>query len=314
MPVEFNLQGDCTVNLLGSGLDSCVALYGDLVGIDLFLKGTFAIDTTSGTFPDETAYKLRIQQKTLFPLNNIFEFEQTTPDNELATSSRGITKEIRAGKPAFSITWSDGGCFHEQVFDKQGQDTWDIAMKFEKGVVYAKNIAGTILKPFTNGIFSVGTFKIQQGTDPDQTIVNIQFPTAEEWNSRKTFYTWVAIGYDQSLINGVLNTIVDFEGSVTASTTFSVSVVSRCNESVIITGLDDPNEWKLNGAQASTTTISQVVFNAATNQYDFTVTPTLIATDTLQPSLADVTATLDVAINSAGDFYQGQDKDITVLT
>lgn len=313
MAIQLNQQGDCTTNLLGTGLDACIKEYGDLVGIDLYLKGTFALNTTTDTFPNLVAYKLLIQGKTLFPINNIFDFEQTTPDNEIATSSRGIQREIRAGKPQFTTTWSNGGCFHESVFDKKGQDTWDIALKFETGVLFATNIAGTILKPFTNGMFSPASFKLQQAADPNMTTAAFQFPSAEEWNTRKVFFTFDELGYDQNTVNGVLNTTVEFPTAPAAGTTFSLSVLSKCNTSVVVTGLDDANEWKLNGVQASSTTISTVTFNITTNQYDFTVTPALIATDTLAPSLADVAAGFDVAVNTAGDLFQGQALLTTVV-
>ncbi len=289
-----------------------MALYGDLTGIDLYTIGSFALDTTSGTFPDEAAYKLLVQGKSVFPLNDIFQFEQNTPDNELATSSRGIVKEIRTGKPQFSLTWSNGACFHAGLFDKKGNNLWDIAMKFETGVLYATNIAKSVLKPFTTGMFSVATYKIQQATDPDMSTAVFQYPSADEFNSRQVFFTWDELGYDQTDTNGVLDTTIENTIPASASTDFSASVKSACNSSVVITGLDDPNEWKLNGAQISPTTISSVTFNATTEEYDFVVTPILVSTDTVELSLADVAAVLDVAVNSAGDFYQGQAPLVTV--
>ncbi len=312
MAIELNLQGDCSDSLLGTGLASCVALYGDLTGIDLYTKGSFALDTTSGTFPDEAAYQLLVQGKSVFPLNDIFQFEQNTPDNELATSSRGIVKEIRTGKPQFSLTWSNGACFHAGLDDKRGNNLWDIAMKFETGVLYATNIAKSVLKPFTAGMFSPATYKVQQATDPDMSTAVFQYPSADEFNSRQVFFTWDEIGYDQTDTNGVLDATVAYTIAPSASTDFSASVKSKCNSSVVITGLDDINDWKLNGTQASATTISTVTFNTVTQAYDFVVSPILVSADTIELSLADVAATLDVAKNASGDFYQGQAPLATV--
>ena len=312
MAIELNLQGDCTSDLKGTGLDACVAAYGDLTAIGLYTKGSFALTIVSGTFPDETAYKLLIQEESLFPLLDIFNFEQNTPDNDLATSSRGIKKEIRSGKPEFSTTWSNGGCWGESLYDKKGTGLWDIALIFESGVLYGKNLAETVLKPFTNGMFSVSTFKLQQGTDPDMSTAIFQFTTANEFNERKSFFTFDELGYDMNEIDGVHNTEVAYTIAPSTSTDFSASVKSSCNSSVVITGLDDINEWKLNGTQASATTISTVTFNATTEEYDFVVTPILVTSDTIQISLADVAAVLDVAVNSSGDFYKGTAPLVTV--
>ncbi|MGR3218465.1 MAG: hypothetical protein ACUZ8H_01425 [Candidatus Anammoxibacter sp.] len=311
MAIEYNQQGNCTTNYLGTALDACVALYGDLVGIDLYTRGSFSLVLASGTFPDLAAYKLLIQGQTLFPLNDLFDFEQNTPENEVANSSRGIKKEIRAGKPEFSLTWSNGGCWHETIFGKKGQNIWDIAFKFEAGILYAKSSDLLNLKPFKMGMFSPETFKVQQGTDPDMTKVLMQLPSAIEWNQRKSFHTWVDIGYDQNDVEGVHNAGIVLD-AIPPGTDFSLQVKSLCNTDVLIAGLDDVNEWLINGVQATATTISTVTFNAVTNKYDFVVTPTLIATDTIQPSLADVGATLDVAVNAAGDFYKGKSNLIVV--
>lgn len=310
--IELNLQGNCTTNFKGTGLDACVAEYGDLTGIGIYTKGSFALTIVSGTFPDEVAYKLLIQEESLFPLLDIFSFEQTTPDNEMATSSRGIKKEIRSGKPEFSTTWSNGGCWHESVYDKKGTGLWDTALIFESGVLYGKNSSETTLKPFTTGMFSVTTFKLQQGTDPDMTTAIFQFPNANEFNLRKSFFTFDEIGYDMNEIAGILNATVAYTIVPSAATDFSASVKSTCNSSVVITGLDNVTNWKLNGVQATATTISSVTFNVTTQAYDFVLSPTLVSADTIELELTDTVASLDVAINAAGDFFKGIAPLVTV--
>lgn len=313
MAIEFNLQGDCTNGTLGTGLDACVALYGDLTGMDLFPSGTFVKDTTVDSLPTETEYKELIQGKLLYPLNDIFDFDQTTPDNEIASSSRGVKKEVRTGKPEFSLMWSNGACFHQGVFDKRGTGRWDISLKFETGILFTRNIASTKLKPFDNGMFSVSTYKFQQGGDPDLTTVNIQFPTPDEFNKRQVFFTWEELGYDMTDTNGVLDAKLAFTTDPSASTMFSISVKSLCNESVVITGLELlANGWAIGGVQASATTISTVAFNVATQSYDFVVAPTLISTDTIQISLADISGGFNVAENASGDLYQGSTVLFTI--
>ncbi|MCP4984859.1 MAG: hypothetical protein GY928_01980 [Colwellia sp.] len=312
MAIILNQQGDCASDTLGTGLAACVALYGDINGIDLW-SPSYTLDTTTESLPTESEYKELVQAKTVYPLNEMYDFDQTTPDNEVATSSRGVKKEIRTGKPEFSFIWSNGACFHQGVFDKVGQGRWAISMKFETGVLFTRNVAGTILKPFDNGMFSVNTYKFQQGTDPDLTTALVQFPSAVEFNSRQVFFTWDELTYDMNSVSGVLNAKLLYTTDPTAATTFSVSVTSLCNESVIITGLEDTNDWVLGGTQASPTTISTVTYNAGTDSYDFVLDTALISTDTVQPSLADVSGGYDVAENASGDLYQGTAALFTVV-
>lgn len=312
MAIEFNLQGDCDNDTLGTGLDACVALYGDLNGIDLFPAGTFSLDTSIDSLPTETEYKELIQDKKIYPLNDLYDFDQTTPDNEIASSSRGIKKEVRTGKPEFSLMWSNSACFHQSVFDKRGTGRWDISMKFETGILFTRNIGSNKLKPFNNGLFSVGTYKFQQGGDPDLTTVFIQFPTPDEFNKRQVFFTWDELGYDMGDTNGVLNAKLKFTIVPTASTDFSISIKSLCNESVVITGLELPNDYLLGGIQTSPTTITSATFNVATQAYDFVVAPALILTDTVQISLADISGGFNVAENVSGDLFQGSTPLVTV--
>ena len=301
--ITLNLQGSCTTGARGTGLGDCVKQYGDLLGIDIYRKG-WSLDTTTDTLPNEAGYKALIQSEQLYPLNDLYSFEQLTPDNEFATGSTGKMSEIRAGKPQYSITWDLGACFHKGLYDKRGQNRWDIAFKFETGVLFASNVEGSKLKAFDNGMFSVATFKVLQGTDPEMSTVTFQLPTAIEFNERQVFYTWDALGYDMNNVNGVINAHLEYQTTPVAGTTVSVKVLDDCNRSVSVLGLDDPSNWALGGTQISATTISGVAYNATTEAYDLTLDTPLVSTDTVQPKLVD--GADDVAENSSGDLYKGQ--------
>lgn len=301
--ITLNLQGSCITRARGTGLGDCVKQYGDLLGIDIYRKG-WSLDTTTDTLPNEAGYKALIQSEQVYPLNDLYSFEQNTPDNEFATGSTGKMSEIRAGKPQYSITWDLGACFHKGLYDKRGQNRWDIAFKFETGVLFASNVDGSKLKAFDNGMFSVATFKVLQGTDPEMSTVTFQLPTAIEFNERQVFYTWDALGYDMNNVNGVINAHLEYQTTPVAGTTVSVKVLDDCNRSVSVLGLDDPSNWALGGTQISATTISGVAYNATTEAYDLTLDTPLVSTDTVQPKLVD--GADDVAENSSGDLYKGQ--------
>lgn len=311
MSILLNIFDNCSSDARGTGLGSCIKKYGDPTGMDLVQKG-WSLAVASGTF-DEAAYKALIQAETLFPINDLYNFEQNTPENERATGSTGLLSDIRQGKPFFTYAFDAGYCLHKSVYDKIGKDRWDILFKFESGLFIATDVSEANIKGFDNGMFSVDTFKFQQGTDPEMTNAVFQLRNADEFNLRGTFLTWTQLGFDGTQQNGVINAHLEYQATPAATdTVVSVKVLDDCNRSVSILGLDDPNEWVLGGTQASTTTISGVVYNASTGAYDITIDTALASADTVQPALADVSSSYSVAENSSGDFYKGTAPLVTI--
>jgi len=309
--ITLNTQGSCTTDQRGTGLGDCVKQYGDLLGIDAYNKG-WSLNTTTDTIPTEAEYKALIQKGVIYPLNNLFNFEQQTPDNEFATGSTGKKSEIRAGKPEYTITWDEGGCFHKGLFSLRGKNRWDIAFKFETGVLFATNVSESVLKSFDTGMFSVSTLKFQQGTDPEMSMATFQFNSAVELNSRSVFYTWDDLGYDMNSVDGVINANVSFNSTPVAGTSLEVKVLDDCNRSVDILGLTDANNWVVEGVQASTTIVSAVSYNAG-GYYDITLDVALVSTDTIKLSLGDVALGYTSAESTSGDLYKGATSTETIV-
>ena len=307
MAITLNTQGNCTDDTRGTGLGDCVKLYGDLMGIDLYPKG-YSVDTTSGNLPTAVTYKTQIQDGDVYPFNDLFTFEQNTPDNETATGSTGKLTEIRAGKPQYSITWDKGGCFHKGLYDKGGKNRWDIAFKFETGVLFATNVAEDELRAFNTGMFSPSTFKFLQGTDPEMSTVIFQFNTAVELNSRSVFYTWDSLGFDMNLIEGVINADASFQATPTTALTVNVTVVDDCNRSVQVVDLE-VTDFELGGVQATTTSIDTAVYNVG-GYYVLTFDAALESADTLQITIAESGS--ESAESTSGDLYKGQTPLVTI--
>lgn len=304
MPILINKYGNCADDTLGTGSRSCdIKSFGDVTGIELLGKG-FTLTLTSDSLA-ETDFKNLIKGFKIFPLTGIYDFAQNTPENDKNTSALGVMTEIRAGKPQFSFMFDKGGCFHKALYDKAGKNRWDLAILFDRGVLVATNIDGTKLKGFDMGMFSVETFKLLQGTDPQMSTSILQLLDSQEFNKRFVFMTWEELGYDWNDFGGVIETKLTYVSAPAPGTTFSVKVTSACNIDDIILDVDAAASWDLGGDQASPTTISAVVFNATTSAYDFTVTPTMIATDTIQPKLISAGG-YSVAEDSTGNLFKGQ--------
>lgn len=311
MAIDLNNFGNCTTDLLGSGVRSCdLKTFGDPVGIALFRKG-FSWDVATDAITEAT-WKAAIKDFDLIPYTNLYNFEQNTPENENATSNTGILIEIRAGKPQFSFMFTGGGCLHKSLWDKRGQDRWDVGILFETGVLLATNSGQTKVSGFDAGMFAVSTLSIQQGTDPQMSTAEVQLKNSNEFNALHTFLKYDEIGTNLADVSGVVEAKITYDPNPSASTTVGVKVVSACNTGDVILGLDDAANWNLGGTQASSTTISGVTFDADTGVYTLTVSPILVDDDTVAPKL--VSGADDVAEDALGNLFKGQAALFTIDT
>lgn len=309
MAIDLNLQGNCTVGTRGTGLGDCLAKEGDATGFDISVK-SWKLDTTTDTLPTEAEYKALVQAETIYPFNGLYNFDQVTPDSEYATGSTGLKSKIRSGKPEYAFTFDKGYCAHKGMYDKEGKDRWNISLKFETGVFLATDVSESIIKGFSNGLFDVGTYKFQQGTDPSMSVVSFQFSNAVELNQRGVFYTWDELGYDMNFVDGIINASVSFETTPVAGTELRVEVKDDCNRSANIQGLTNANNWVVGGIQATPATVTAVTYSD--NVYVLTLDNATISTDTISVNLGDVTNGYNSAENASGDLYKGSTSTETI--
>lgn len=301
----------CTIqDLLGTGTDGCdLQTLDDLVGAAITTKDV-SFNIATDIFLDK--YKEFMMAKKLFPLIGLFGFEQNTPDSEMATSSTGIKFEIREGKVEFTIIYNKSHCFHSSVFSKKSFRKFNIILFFKNHVVGAKTIDGLTFKGFDMGMFSVGTFKVQQGTDPQQTKVMFQLTDVgtSEWNKRMLPISNEEIGTELNALEGVIDTDVTYVSAPVAGTSIVVDVKSKCNGAAK-TGLTGSGKWFLEGTQGTPRTITTAAESSTVpGRYTLTLSGATVATDTVKPRLGTISA---VAVEDIlGNVYAGSAPVATI--
>lgn len=300
--IVLNSFGNCTTDTKGTGSRSCdLKTFGDPNGIVLFKKGEkFVLETDT---LNAAGWKAKIKGFDVFPLVGLYNFEQATPENEKNTSSTGVLSEIRDGKPQFSFMYDKGSCFHKSLYDKRGKGRWDLGILFDTGILLAVADDNLSIGGFDMGLFSVETFKFIVGSDPQMSTAMVQLLDAFQFNAKHEFFSWQQLGVNLGKIDGVVETVLSYPADLDPGTTVRVKVASACNVDDVILDLDDEELWALGGTQTSATTISSVAFNVATEDYTLTVSPALIATDTIQPSLRQ--SGLNAVEDSAGNMFKG---------
>lgn len=302
----LNSFGNCATDLKGSAFRSCdIGTYGDVFGIALLSKGS-KITLDNDALTAEADWKARIEAMTLFPYLGIYNFEQTTPENERATSSTGVMSSIRDGKPQFSFSFNKGGCFHKSIYNKRGDNRWDAGLIFETGILLALNSDDTV-SGFGVSMFDVETFRLLQGTDPQMSTAVMQFLDAYQFNANHVFFTWESLGVNLAQVQGVIDvSILYVPSEVPTGDEIVVKVVSACNNDDVILGLDDETAWVVGGTQTTPKTVTAVAFDTQTNLYTLTLSTALISNDTVAPKIVGTDS--DVYEDLTGNLFKGQAK------
>jgi len=306
--IPINASGNCTTDLIGSGSRGCdIQSFGDVIGIFLHPKG-WSMNVANDTI-DATTWKEQIKDFNVIPYIGVYDFTQDTPDNENATSSTGVLSPIRVGKPQFSFSFDKGGCFHKSLFDKRGKNRWEITIVFETGMLSATSLDETAISGFDAGLFDVATFRLVQGTDPQQSTAMFQLLDANQFNTRFTFITWEELGVDLSKIEGVVQAHIGFQPyPVGGDNELIFSLSAACNYSDVLLGFDSQDLFRLGGT--TSLTITDVVFDTDTNLYVATLSGTLADEDKIQLIISE--GGEDVIEDESGVLYKGKSVLYTV--
>lgn len=313
----FNADASsCTIqNLLGTGTGDC-----DLTSLDDIVGG--ALTTKDVKFeiandPFLSKYKEYVRRKKIFPMTSIYNFEQNTPDNEMATSSIGIKFEIREGKVEMSFIFNKSHCYHASLFSKKAFKKWNLILFFKNHVNGAKSIDGNYWKGFDMGMFTVGTFKVQQAGDPQMTKVTFQLTElgTKEWNLRMAPISNEEIQEELNGFDGVIETKMTYFTAPTATATCVIDVKSACNGTPR-EGLGGSTGWVIGGVQAVAKTIANVVESTTIpGRYTVTFSAALVSGDSVQPRFGTTGVLAEYAKEDVlGALYAGQVATVTTIT
>lgn len=305
----------CTIqNLLGTGTGDC-----DLVSLDDIVGGAITTKDVKFNITTDvflTKYKEFVRRKKIFPMTSIYNFEQNTPANEVATSSIGIKFELREGKVEMSLIFNKSHCYHSSLFSKKAFKKWNLILFFKNHVNGTLTTDGTHWKGFDMGMFTVDTFKIQQAGDPQMTKVTFQFTElgTKEWNTRMTPIANEEIQEELNSFDGVIETKMKYVSAPTTSDTIVIDVTSACNGTPREGLAGSSAGWVLGGVQPTAKTISTVSESTTIpGRYTLTLSAALVAGDTVRPRFGTTGANAEYAKEDIlGALYSGQAELATI--
>jgi hypothetical protein len=159
-------------------------------------------------------------------------------------------------------------------------------------------------------MFTVSTFKVQQGTDPQMTKITLQLTQegTAEWNTRMTPISNAEVNSELNLIDGAIETKLAFATIPTVGATVVVDVSSQCNGAAK-TGLTTSSNWYVGGKPATAKTITTAVESATIpGRYTLTLSSTTVAGDLFFIGLGS--AIEPVAEDILGIMYSGTSSSI----
>lgn len=289
----------CGDDFLGSGQRDCViSSLGDVLGFTLFGSGN---DTKwNNTTPlTQQRYTDAIKNMKAFPYLVRYDVAENTADNEVNTSSVGVITPIRQGKPQWQFMFDKGMCYHKSLYNKRNKN-WNVALIFESGVLFTETKTGDV-KGFASAKLNVQSYRLQMGTDPERTLVDLQLMYPDEFNERSVFYTWEALGFDMRDINGVIDVDLEVESNPSGTDEILVKVTSKCNGADSnFAGLDDEQYWSLSG---TIVTVTSVTYDAQSGVYTLQLSGNLATSGDIKLYLSD--AGFNVVEDPAGEFLKG---------
>lgn len=255
-----NAYGNCGTDTLPSGIEQCtLSDFGDLRGI-ILTKPNTKITLADLT---ETKFKELVASGDLIHYKGLFNFDQTTPENETTTSSSGLIMAIRDAKVQGTLTYSAPICLSKSLQDKKGKK-WDIMFVFDKGILTALSLDKASVKGFLASYFDVGTLRFKAGTDIQSVAIMYQLESADEYNKQMTFITNEKLGFNVANLDGAFG--VELSANLTAGTSIVIKATSVCNGDVVYSNLDEASMWLVNGVAPTA-----VSYAPATQSYTLTV-------------------------------------------
>lgn len=292
---------NCASDRRNIGIESCTVQLGQKTG-HIQAPLDWSLNISTETF-NKAYITSKVQDGTFKIIGNAFGVVTETGESKIEESLRGQSSVVQDAMPIVTTTVKKGYEFHAGAYDMTGEGVYSVLEIYETGViacVVSKD--GTTISGNTTGMYKVGTFVDNNGSESASTMIKYQLTDVLEYNKQRVFLTNLDFNPNRDILN-----IVDVKLTARAVTTgnkvYFKAVWAR-NEGFAIKGFSASNlRLTING---TTNAISGAVTrDENTEEYAVTPTATLANGNTAVITLVDDTAGIDVA-KVGTKLYSGQ--------
>lgn len=289
---------NCETAKSGTGLPACLAGLGQPKGVILTSLGwSEDVETTI----DKDYIVQKIQEKVFIPFINATGFEQTTPEATTQEFQDGTILKVRDGKPQYSFNYVEQVAFQKVATAYDSHKQYKAILVFDNDVMFLAN-NGTKVSGFSLGMFSVGTYLFNTGSESGYTPIMMQLLDKKQFDNGSVLDPEFDLTNE---VNGIIDATIT--GMATAGGDVVAEIKATANKAFDILGLTVDNfRLIVNGVAESATAVT---FDDVANSYEITPTSTLVASDTVVVELYD--STISASVAKVGDqLYQGKSSEI----
>lgn len=303
-------QRDCITNRKNLGIPDCIVEVGIPKGFVIVPKG-WSLNLTSGTF-DLAYVNDQIQQGNFVPVLGAVEFTNNTPEPTTEEYQGGIMSVVRNGLPQFAFKFIKGGWkFASALYSYNSQQAFDILLVFANGAI-AGATNGTSITGFDLGMLNTGTYMFTDGSVSGNVMVTMQLIDADQYNLNVAILTPDVLDFkpntDLFPITDVIltaradasNAKVYFKAKFAMNTATTLGGIAIANLKSIVNGATD------------TITALSLTYDSVTDEYSYTPTAVLVATDTVTVQLYD-TANAVATAKIGMKFYKGTSNEAVTV-
>tara|TARA_R110002049_G_C9177884_1_gene563257 strand:- start:17993 stop:18904 length:912 start_codon:yes stop_codon:yes gene_type:complete len=238
-------SGYCPTNnneVIGTGLQHCPVNIQDIRTIGLVKRGT---DFGTSDNPDDMnlAYEQQLQvDGKLIILNGIFDVvDNGAEDSTEQNPSTGLTKSTLKNPYSYTINFENDLAFNKALNYLDSYDQWDIVMWDREGnKFFTQSVAG-LLKGLAVGRFTVGMYKLANGTTTAKQSVTFELKYRDEFDKRISWIIANELDYNaQEDLDGINQMLVDVTAPADTDTTvlFNVTDITKGVPNVVFTASD----------------------------------------------------------------------------
>lgn len=291
---------NCEDAKLGTGLPACLSGLGQPKGVILTSTG-WSEDV--GTTIDKAYIVQKIQEKVFIPFINATGFEQTTPEATTQEFQDGTILKVRDGKPQYSFNYVEQVAFQKVATAYDSHKQYKAILVFDNDVMFLAN-NGTKVSGFKLGMFSVGTYLFNTGSESGYTPILMQLLDKKQFDNGSVLDPEFDLTNE---VKGIIDASITGTATAGAGGKIDAEIKATANKSFDILGLTVDNfRLIINGTAEAPTAVT---FDDVANSYEITPTSTLVASDTVVVELYD--STISASVAKVGDqLYQGKSPQI----
>lgn len=291
---------NCSADRRNIGVEACTVKAGQKKG-HIQVPLDWSLNIATETFNKEYVNE-KIQDGTFKIIGGAYAVTTETAEDTTQESTSGQLSVVRKGLPIVTTTVKKNYEFHAGAFDMSADGIYAVLEIFETGVVSAAvSNDGLTITGFAVGMYEVGTFVDNNGSESASTMIKYQMTDVDQYNKQRVYLTNLDFNPNTEINNIIDATLV--ARAVVSGNKVYVKVNWSRNLGFPILGLAAANmKLSINGTDNAI--VGAIVYNATTQEYAITPTATLVAADTAVVTLNDAVASIEVA-KVGTKFYTG---------